>query len=131
MACTNVLKAMQDKTIKQIKPGHFNAESKDDNSSKSGKATRKQNTKKGAAFAAVKDKSKSEDDKEQSTLPILEELLRSQGLIQLNVGAEKTWDSDCVSEFGFRCLHVERACASPKPRGVVLAGAGDKDVNFT
>ena len=71
MACTNVLKAIQDKSIKQIKAGHFNAEREDDNSTKSGKATRRQNIKKEAAFAAVKDKSENKDGREQSTLSTL------------------------------------------------------------
>ena len=86
----------------------------------------KRNPRKGAAFIAVEDESKSEGEDEKSALPNLKELLREQGYIQLNVGAEKAWDGDAVSEFGFGWLHVGRARASPEPNGVVFAGAGDE-----
>ena len=81
---------------------------------------------KGTALVTVEDESESEGEDEKSALPNLEELLREQGYIQLNVGAEKTWDGDSVSEFGFGCLHVGRVRASPETNGVVFAGAGDE-----
>ena len=89
------------------------------------KPTRK-NLRKGTALVAVEDESESEGEDEKSALPNFEELLREKGYIQLNVGAEKAWDGNTVSEFGFGCLHVGRARASPDPNGVVFAGAGDK-----
>ena len=86
----------------------------------------KKNLRKGTALVAVKDESKSEGEDEKLALPSLEELLREQGYIHLNIGAEKAWDGDTVSDFGFGCLHVGRARASPVPNGVVFAGAGDE-----
>ena len=112
--------------IKQVKAGHFAAQRDDDDSTKSRRTANKKNIKKRATFAAVEDKSKSKDDKEESMLPTYQQYLCLNGVIQLNVGADKTWDGDSVSEFGFGCLHVGRARASPEPNGVVFAGASDE-----
>ena len=57
----------------------------------------------------MEEDSESEGDDDKSTLPSLEELLREQGYIHLNVGAEEAWEGDTVSEFGVGCLHVGRA----------------------
>ena len=86
---------------------------------------------KGTALVDVEDESESEGEDEKSALPNLEELLREQSHIQLNVGAEKAWDGDTVSEFRFGCLRVGRARASPEHNGVVFAGAGDELFLFT
>ena len=126
MNCTSVTKGKKERAIKLAAARNSDAKRDNDNSTKSGKAARRKSTKNRATFAAVEDDSESEDNKEPSNLPTYEEYLRSSGVIQLNVGAEKTWDGDSVSEFGFGCLHVGRARASPEPNGVVFAGAGDK-----
>ena len=120
MECTHINDVAQEKMTKMVEAEHFDLHI--DNEKKASK----QNPKKGAAFVAVKDESESEGEDKKSALPNLEELLREQGYIQLNVGAEKAWDGDSASEFGFGCLRVGRARASPDPNGVVFAGAGDE-----
>ena len=126
MECTNINEAAREEMTKMVEAGHFDEKPDKDTSKKNKKRASRRNPKKGAAFVAVKDESKSESEDKKLTLPTLEELLREQGYIQLNVGAERAWDGDSVSEFGFGCLHVGRARASPEPNGVVFAGAGDE-----
>ena len=120
MECTHINDIARERMTKMVKAGHFDLHVDDE------KKASKQNPKKGAAFVAVEDESESEGEDKKLALPSLEELLRKQGYIHLNVGAEKAWDGDTVSEFGFGCLHVGRARASPVSNGVVFAGAGDE-----
>ena len=49
----------------------------------------KRNLRKGTALVAVEDESENEGEDKKLALPSLEELLREQGYIHLNVGAEK------------------------------------------
>ena len=120
MECTNLNDVARDRMTRMVEAGHF-----DTFPPEVEKKPTKQNLRKGIALVAVEDESESEGEDEKSALTNLEELLREQGYIQLNVGAEKAWDGDTVSEFGFGCLHVGRARVSPEPNGVVFAGAGD------
>ena len=93
---------------KMVEAGHF-----DTFPPEVEKKPTKKNLRKGTALVTVEDEIEREVEDEKSALPSLEELLREQGYIHLNVGAEKAWDGDTVSEFGFGCLHVGRARASP------------------
>ena len=93
MECTHINDVARDRMTRMVEAGHFDLPAEEEK-----KAT-KQNPRKGAAFFAVEDESESEGEDEKSALPNLRELLREQGYIQLNVGAEKAWDGDSVSEF--------------------------------
>ena len=99
---------------KMVDAGHFNSFPPEVE-----KKSTKKNLRKGTALVAVEDESESEGEDEKSALPSLEELLREQGYIHLNVGAEKAWDGDTVSDFGFGYLHVGRARANTTPLGTV------------
>ena len=103
---------------KMVDAGHFDSSPPE----LKGKPTKK-NLRKETALVAVEDESESKGEDEKLALPSLKELLREQGYIHLNVGAEKAWDGDTVSVFGFGCLHVGRAQASHVPNGVVFACA--------
>ena len=84
MECTNLNDVAQDRMTKMVEGGHFDTfplEVK--------KKPTKKHLRKGTALVAVEDESESEGEDEKSALPILEELLRKQGCIHLNVGAEK------------------------------------------
>ena len=99
MECTHINNVARVRMTKMVEAGHFDDKKK----------ASKRNPKKGAAFVAVEDESESESEDKKSTLPTLKELLREQGYTQLNVRAERAWDGDSVSKFGFGCLHVGRA----------------------
>ena len=121
MECTHINDVARDQMTRMVEAGHFDLLPAEEEK----KAT-KRNPRKVSAFVAVEDESESEGEDEKLALPNLEELLREQGYIQLNVGAEKAWDGNTVSEFGFGCLHVGCARALPEPNEVVFAGAGDE-----
>ena len=116
MECTNLNEVARRQMTKMVEAGHFDTFPPEVEK----KPTRKKNLRKGTALVAVEDESESEGEDEKLALPSLEELLREQGYIHLNVGAEKAWDGDTVSEFGFGCLRDGRAQASPDPNGLCL-----------
>ena len=101
MESTHINDVARDRMTRMVEAGHF-----DTLPAEVEKKPTKQNLRKGTALVAVEDKSESKGEDKNLALPNLKELLREQGYIQLNVGAEKAWDGDTVSEFGFGCLHV-------------------------
>ena len=125
MKCSNLSDGARRRMTKMVDAGHFDSFPPEVEGKVEAKPTSK-NLSNGTALVAVEDDSESEGDDDKSALPSLEELLREQGYIHLNVAAEKAWDGDTVSDFGFGCLHFGRARASPVPNGVVFAGAGDE-----
>ena len=71
MECTHINAVAREQMTKMVEAGHLDDEKK----------ASKQNPKKGAAFVAVEDESKSEGEDEKLALPNLEELLREQGYV--------------------------------------------------
>ena len=126
--CRRITHVARKRLSKLVKAGLFEEKSDNEVEKKVKKrASRRSPKKAGATFAAIDDVSESESEDEKSerlALPTYEELLRQQGIIQLNVGTQKAWDGNTISKFGFGCLNVGRAQASPGHNGVVLAGAG-------
>ena len=102
MECTNLNEVAQRRMKKMVEAGYFDTFPPEVEK----KPARKKNIRKGTALVAVEDESESEGEDKKLALPNLEELLREQGYIQLNVGAEKAWDGNTVSEFRFGCLHA-------------------------
>ena len=80
LECTNLNDIARDRMTRMVEAGYF-----DTFPPEVEKKPTRQNLRKGTALVAVEDESKSEGEDEKSALPNLEELLRKQGYIQLNV----------------------------------------------
>ena len=93
LKCKNLSEGARRRMTKMVDAGHFDSFPPE----VEGKPTKK-NLRKGTALVAAEDKSESEGEDEKLALPSLEELLREQGYIHLNIGAEIAWDGDTVSD---------------------------------
>ena len=126
-SCKAINDAKKAEVTKLVKAGHF-----DDQNEQAAKpekrASRPPSKKQGAAFAAVQE-SDEESEGEESAKPTFEEFCREQGFIQCEVGTQKAWNGDTVSdlEFGLGFLHVGEQ-ASPVTHGIVLAGANNAPI---
>ena len=86
LKCKNLSEGARRRMTKMVDAGHFDSFPPEVKGKVEAKPTKK-NLRKGTALVAVEDDSESEGDDDQSALPSLEELLRKQGFIHLNVGA--------------------------------------------
>ena len=115
---------------KLVKAGHFK-ESDEETTKPEKRASRQTPKKKGAAFAAVQESDEESDDERSAEheKPTFEEFCRQQGFIQANVGVQRAWDGDTVSdlEFGIGCLNVGTQ-ASPVTHEIELAGASNAPI---
>ena len=85
MKCTNLSDGARRRMTKMVDAGHFDSFPPEVEGKVEEKKVKK-TLRKGTALVAVEDDSESEGDDDKLALPSLEELLRKQGFIHLNVG---------------------------------------------
>ena len=119
---------MKDKTAKLVKAGHFSPEKNNTGTDSSNASTatappKKIAEKKGTTFAVVEEEGKNED------LPTLEDYLRREGMISINVQNDTLgFTGNTLAEYGVGCADIDDESTPPPTSAVPVNEGGENPI---